>query len=187
MNMVPLNGEEYLGSYYPKAKQVESMSPAVQKVRVHPLISVDALRDTWDAEWYTREESGLADVNISTSLDLAAATGSTSLTELAMGRSIEQLLDQGDLLQDDVEELPIFASRLRTYLYQHPDTVANRPRGFELLQIALRDAQELDLHLFSKMSSDQVILLAEGAYAHLKLLDVSGNKNLTKDGIKQLL
>ncbi|KAF2001563.1 hypothetical protein P154DRAFT_619238 [Amniculicola lignicola CBS 123094] len=178
LNMVPLTGEEYLSKYCTPDKHTEDMLSVIKELHQVPLIGMEDLRSAWpEGKWVSRTKRGLPDVSNNTSVPTSSGKG--SLAKLAMEKTIERLLDDGDDLEADVEQLPSFLPSLRAYLYEKPDVVGKSKFGFKLLQKALSNTKELDLHPFPDLTGEQIVELASTASDDLVLFDVSGNKHIT--------
>ncbi|KAF2867505.1 hypothetical protein BDV95DRAFT_598161 [Massariosphaeria phaeospora] len=186
---VPLSGEEYLNLYYDPPEHTKEMKAAVSKLEATPLIDSASLQDAWPVttykytEFFPREDYDLP-VTVAGPIDDCR---STSLTEIALVKSIERLLDGEDPLQEDVEELPVFLPSLRRYIYAHPDVVTTRPRGLDMLKSALYDSSELDLHYFPDLTGEQVQSVLESMADTLSFVDLSGNHNVDMHCLDRLL
>lgn len=190
-SMTPLRGAEYLTIYYREEEWTSNMKDSVANLDKISLIPVSVLNEAWPhPNWASRAERGLQPADDDQSAaGVVSGTSNLSLTNLSMMKSIERALDEEDELLDYVEELPIFKPSLKDYLYKHPSAVLGRRFGFAMLQKALGGEEALDIRPFTDLSVDRVIRLIEGAANpdRLKVLDISGNRNIVPDDIPKIL
>ncbi|KAF2108091.1 hypothetical protein BDV96DRAFT_606073 [Lophiotrema nucula] len=189
--LVPLTGEEYL-SLYPHDPQ----EPERYLSTGLSLIDERSLEELWPRGWRSRSECGLDggpryefDDELPKELSRDGTRGKgyhKSLAESSTEKVIERLLDQEDRHREEVEQLPHFVPALRDYLHRHPEVVSSKPFGYDMLSLALVGHNRLELSQYPDLSSRQVLDLARGACEILEILDISGNKNVTKDDMDTL-
>lgn len=115
--MTPLRGAEYLGIYYKEKKWTSEMKASVASLDRVSLIPVSALNEAWPRpNWSSRVEIGLepaADDQHTAAMN--SGLSNLTLTNMAMIKSIERVLDEEDELLEFVEELPVFLPGLKDY------------------------------------------------------------------------
>ncbi|KAF1846431.1 uncharacterized protein K460DRAFT_356108 [Cucurbitaria berberidis CBS 394.84] len=184
--MVPLFGSEYLSIYYKNSEQTLEMRQVADWMSDIPLIDTTVLEDIWpEGDWFSRSRNRLPPAVSNLQVN-NPELGRKTLAEQAMEMTIQKLLREEHELQYDVEDLPGFTSRLRSYFNVHPHAIKDTPFGFELLQTAYRDSSNLDLHAFPFLTGEEVLVLVRNASKNLSIFDVSGNNNMHIEHFAQI-
>ncbi|KAF2738888.1 hypothetical protein EJ04DRAFT_6788 [Polyplosphaeria fusca] len=181
--LVPLTAAEYLDFYKPGGLTGE-LKKLVEQMNEVLLIDSDALEDAWPRGWSSRVQAGLPGVPTQPS---AINAGAPSLTDIAMEKTFEKLLEEEHSLREKVEELPSYLPNLRTFLAKHPDVVNSRVYGFDMLQFAMEDQEDLDLYPFTSLRGEQVLKLVEAAAESMTALDLSGVQAISTNDVKKIL
>lgn len=192
-DMAPLSGARYLSAYEPYGEDWHgSLLSAFEKL---PLVELAALEDTWPRDDWSRDlasqPNNTEDDQTKSQISAAQTSlASLSLRDLAMGKTLEQLLDTpGDELEAvlaEAEQLTDFKRVALQWLIKHPDLLKDSLSGVVLLARVLMGEKSVDLSMFSNFGDKELALLFEKAKLQdtVELLDLSGNNNITESSLK---
>jgi hypothetical protein len=118
------------------------------------------------------------------------ATHPTStLKEIAMEKLLDKVLAQSSTDTswiEGAELLSDFIPYLKTRLYTKPYSLKNSPLRVELLRKVIQET-EVDLSPFSFLSASDILAILSGTSETLESLNLSGNKTLNGDQLKQIV
>ena len=191
VTMTPLSAEEYLKAY--EGEESDGSNSTTHGLGDVPVIDVQALEEAWprDGKWY---DPVLRDpTSTEMSDDGVAESESTqrppSLEDLSTKAVIEDALVNGVEDLDIAADIPLFSSKLRTYIHDNPKVVEETSFGFAALKHVVQKSRDLDLRPWPQLSAAQILELVSSAAESdlLDTLDVSGLQHLTAESLTEIL
>ncbi|KAJ9638436.1 hypothetical protein H2199_007125 [Coniosporium tulheliwenetii] len=182
--LVPLKAEQYLSGYYFRGSKDWSatLDEKLRSFEDWPLVNVAALKETWpDHPWNDDVEEQKS--------DRSSPAGTTlSLRNASMQKLIGEALhdpENGDWIQE-AECLPDFVPILRSYLYEHPESVHTSPGGLTLLRKCLAGSKDVDLSPFGQLPTETIRELIVSTSTTVEQLDLSGT-NISEELLRETI
>ncbi|KAK3356374.1 hypothetical protein B0T25DRAFT_134962 [Lasiosphaeria hispida] len=181
--LTPLTGIEYYRTYYEDSPS----APQPADLGAWDLIHDETLRGLWPhGDWKKAEV-----LNTTRGSSVEGCNGPIkSLRDLAFQRAIQSMADEPEQVKHlvAVEHIPRFHNDLWEFLHQNPDLVRRRG-GLQLLGLAMRQTNILDISCYPWVTETQILeLVEENSLAeHIFSIDLSNSTMVDTGSIRKIL